>query len=107
MLQPVRSTTAALALSSLAISCGSSGESTASPNGELVPERTTTDAFFGWSVAVSGNDVAVGAPGEADPEGNVGAAYVFQRNATGAWDTGTRLLSPVAHQACGFGERVA
>src|SRR5258706_8849716 len=107
MLCSVRWTTAALALGSFAMSCGSSGGSTGSPNGELVPERTTTDAFFGWSVAVSGNDVAAGAPGEADSEGNVGAAYVFQRDATGAWDTRTRLLSPVAHQACGFGERVA
>ncbi|AVP96251.1 hypothetical protein C7S18_03165 [Ahniella affigens] len=43
------------------------------------------DDFFGWSVAISGDTILIGAPGMAGPNGGqTGAAYVFTR-AGDAW----------------------
>ncbi|QQS46325.1 MAG: DUF11 domain-containing protein [Acidobacteriota bacterium] len=39
---------------------------------------------FGLSVSISGDTAIVGAPFEADPGGNSGAAYIFERNQGGA-----------------------
>ncbi len=45
---------------------------------------------FGWSVAISGDTILVGAP---QPAFNVGAAYVYTRSG-GAWTFQAKLLGP-------------
>lgn len=59
------------------------------------PSHNYTDAYFGWSVAVSsdGSTVVAGAPGDSNSTAtsfthtaaNSGAAYVFQRNPDNTW----------------------
>lgn len=46
------------------------------------------DNDFGWSVAISGDTVAVGAPRRA---GGLGSAYVFTRDLAGVWSPQTRV----------------
>jgi hypothetical protein len=79
-----------------------------------------TDAgdLFGWSLALSGDTLVVGAPGEdggspgpgADPDddtaSNAGAAYVFVRNA-GIWTQQAYLKAFNPDNADGFGRSVA
>ncbi len=48
-------------------------------------------ALFGWSVALSGERLLVGAYGEED---FAGAAYLFERSAGSAWSEVARLESP-------------
>jgi hypothetical protein len=45
---------------------------------KLLPARDSADALFGTSVAVSDDNVLVGAPGEVDNGPDSGAAYVFR-----------------------------
>ena len=46
---------------------------------------------FGWSVAIDGDDIIIGAYQEdhnladADPKANAGSAYIFERNEDGDW----------------------
>ena len=56
---------------------------------------------FGWSVAVSGDTLVVGAPAP----GLVGAAYVFQRFATTTWVQQQKLVAAAASTE--FGRSVA
>lgn len=62
------------------------------------------DDFFGHSVAVHGDTVAVGAFGEDDPEAgpNAGAVYLFRRH-EGAWFLQTRLTSSQPRSQAQFG----
>jgi subtilisin-like proprotein convertase family protein len=46
---------------------------------KLIPSDGTREDFFGWSVAISGNNVIVGAYGDDDNGSRSGSAYVFQR----------------------------
>ncbi|MFQ5807182.1 MAG: FG-GAP repeat protein, partial [Phycisphaerae bacterium] len=41
---------------------------------------------FGRSVALDADIAVIGAPTDDDPSDNAGSAYVFDRNADGAWD---------------------
>jgi hypothetical protein len=52
------------------------------PPGNGSPGFTQTE--FGWSVAIDGNTIVIGAPGEQPTQASVyaGAAYVFQRSGT-------------------------
>jgi len=70
---------------------------------KLVQKITASDrsqgANFGWSVAISGNTIVVGAAYERfDATGrneatNEGAAYVFERGSDGVWKQTQKLLS--------------
>jgi len=74
---------------------------------------TSTDAdadeFFGGSVSLSPERLAVGAPGE-DYSGLVdaGAAYIFEHSPGFVWSNGVRLLAPVANRQADdvYGRRV-
>ena len=55
----------------------------------LTASDMTSGDRFGWSVAISGDTLLVGAPGK-DIER--GAAYVFVLAEDGSWDEGTRLI---------------
>jgi hypothetical protein len=61
----------------------------------------TSFAFFGYSLALDGDALAVGAYGE----GDAGAAYVFRRDASRAWNLEQRLGAPDGSDA--FGRAVA
>ena len=49
---------------------------------KLFASDKTSGIDFGHSVAINGNYIIVGAPGD---ENNTGAAYVFKRNVSGSW----------------------
>jgi hypothetical protein len=59
---------------------------------ELLASDAATDSGddFGWSVAISGNTVAIGAP---DHSNELGAAYVFTRTG-GTWTQQAEFLDP-------------
>jgi len=46
---------------------------------KLTPSDGTREDYFGWSVAISGNNVIVGAYGDDDKGSRSGSAYIFQR----------------------------
>jgi hypothetical protein len=54
------------------------------------------DARFGWSVAVRGNLIAVGATAQTtDPNApGHGAVYIFRKDGDGEWSEETKLISP-------------
>jgi hypothetical protein len=78
-----------------------------------VQKLTASDAqngdYFGWSVAISGDTVAVGAYGEDGAGSDRGAAYVFERNQGGpdSWDQVTKLTGSDAQNGDNFGRSVA
>ena len=81
--------------------------------GELLANDITSDSFFGYSVAISGNVAVVGAPGYEDFNGHSvsGAAYVFVESPSG-WQnmTQTAELLPSDGNNCSqcyFGGSVA
>ena len=58
---------------------------------ELTGSDLQQDSFFGSAVAISGNTIVVGAPGNAEVGHNVpGAAYVFVKP-TGGWHNMTQI----------------
>jgi hypothetical protein len=59
--------------------------------------------FFGWSVAISGSTVVVGAPAK---NSRTGVAYVFARSGT-TWKEQTKLTEPHAAKGDFFGGDVA
>lgn len=63
-------------------------------------------AFFGWSVAISGDAAIFGAFGVDDPVNDAGTAYVFER-AAGVWMEVVRLTPPDTAELDQFGTRVA
>ena len=66
----------------------------------------SANANFGRAVAVSGNRIAVGAPGE---DGGGGAIYVFERDEGGPenWGQVARILCPDKPTATGLGQTLA
>jgi len=64
------------------------------------------DDHFGSAVAVSGNDVVVGAPFATTSALDSGAAYVFERNGTN-WSLQADLIPSATSQQSGFGGAVA
>ena len=60
---------------------------------------------LGWSVAVDGDTLVIGALG-ADEPNNTGAAYVFTRDARG-WTQSGKLTALVRRKDAGFGHAVA
>ncbi|MFN2272585.1 MAG: hypothetical protein ACK2US_17215, partial [Anaerolineae bacterium] len=80
---------------------------------KLTASDATTFDHFGWSAAISGDTVVVGAPGEdggsGDPLPGAGAAYVFGRNQGGAdnWGQVQKLTASDAAEGDGLGLSVA
>ncbi|MEM8559840.1 MAG: T9SS type A sorting domain-containing protein [Bacteroidota bacterium] len=65
---------------------------------------------FGAAVALSGDRLAVGAPGEqddADTERSPGAVYIFERQADGSWAEVDKVRDPDPVRFGFFGEAVA
>lgn len=76
---------------------------------KLVASDAGFDNFFGFSVAIDGDRIVVGAPGnDVVFQLDAGAAYVFERDAGGAgnWGEVAQLFGSVAGGATGFGTAV-
>jgi hypothetical protein len=69
-------------------------------------DDTVSGDKFGYQVAVAGNYVAVGAPGEDDAAPDAGAVYVFHRDGSGFAQT-AKLTAPDGAEGDGFGSAVA
>jgi uncharacterized repeat protein (TIGR02543 family) len=63
--------------------------------------------FFGESVSIFSDYVIIGASGDDDNGGDSGAAYVFHRTGTNAWDSGTKLIALDGARDDGFGRSVS
>ncbi|HEY1015380.1 MAG TPA: integrin [Herpetosiphonaceae bacterium] len=72
----------------------------------LKPADPREDAYFGSSVAIDGDTIAVGAYGEATGGYRAGAAYVFVR-ANGTWTQQARLKAPQPQPNDTFGLSLA
>ena len=70
--------------------------------GELKASDTLADDYFGWSVAISGSSIMVGAVGHAK---YTGSAYVFTRKASG-WTQTAELEGSGTTTEDGFGTSV-
>lgn len=58
--------------------------------------------FFGYSVAISGDNAVIGAPGDDEGFSDNGSVTIFKRNtATGVWEMVQKLINPAA----GFSDR--
>ena len=73
---------------------------------KLLAADGTVEAHLGLSVAVAGDRVLAGAPGQGVPVYFAGAAYVFERIA-GAWSQTARLVPADLAPEDNFGEAVA
>lgn len=75
---------------------------------KLVASDAERDAYFGWSVAIDGDLVAVGAPGHGS-QGPEGAVYVFHRDAGGPgnWGEIKKIVPTSADHFNMFGMSVA
>ncbi|MFO0839258.1 MAG: hypothetical protein U1D55_12135 [Phycisphaerae bacterium] len=78
-----------------------------SQEARLVPNSTDGVGFFGESVAIDGNLIAVGDSDDYTDGLGAGAAYVFERDAAGAWRQSAKIR-PIGNVALNkFGRRVA
>jgi hypothetical protein len=69
----------------------------------VAPDVQPTAQYFGWSVALDGDTLAIGAPdADEDTAAGAGAVYVFVRNA-GVWTQQARLVSPQPQADAAFG----
>ena len=73
---------------------------------KLMASDAQAGDWFGYSVAVSGDTVMVGALGEDDGGVEAGAAYVFVRNGT-TWNEQDKLVASDAQASDFFGTSVA
>jgi len=77
----------------------------------LLHEDVDDTDYFGYSVAISGDYVAVGSKNKAGGDGGsliwAGAAYVFHRTGTNAWSQGTKINAPDMDAGDYFGGSVS
>jgi hypothetical protein len=78
-----------------------------SQQAELAADDVEDGDALGYSVAVSGNVVIVGAPKHAAGGSERGAAYVFARDAGGAWSQQAKLVEAAGDDGAHFGTSVA
>jgi FG-GAP repeat len=63
--------------------------------------------YFGWSVAIDGDTVVIGARNDFERGQYAGAAYVFERDGSGTWTQTAKLFSADISNWDGFGWAVA
>ncbi|MEZ6005490.1 MAG: hypothetical protein R3F33_15045 [Planctomycetota bacterium] len=71
----------------------------------LTPSDGAIGDQFGMSVAISGNYIIVGSPGNDETATNRGAAYVFE-NIGGVWTEVQKILAPAGTTGSGYGDVV-
>ncbi len=71
---------------------------------ELLPDDGEQGDYFGWSVAVNENSVAVGAPHEDENGSSSGAVYLFHRNepTPDGWGQRAKLMAGDASDQVGW-----
>ena len=74
---------------------------------KLEASDARTDDAFGWSVALSGDRALVGAHDVDINRKTRGAAYLYERDASGTWSEVTKLTAPDASAEYGFGEAIS
>lgn len=76
---------------------------------ELLPDDGEQGDYFGWSVAVNGDTVAVGAPHEDENGSSGGAVYLFYRDepTSGAWGQRAKMMAGDAGDQVGWSVAVA
>jgi Ca2+-binding RTX toxin-like protein len=72
----------------------------------LAPTGVSAEDAFGWSVAVDGDRIVVGAPGDDGKGADAGAAYVFERSG-GVWSQTKKMLASDGVADDQFGRSVA
>ena len=73
----------------------------------LVAAAAAALVVFGYSVWVWGSTMVVGATVDDDAGSNSGSAYVFEKNATGAWAQAAKLVAADAAAYDVFGRSVS
>src|SRR6185503_16174823 len=71
---------------------------------KLIASDKATGNEFGHTVSVSGNFIIIGAPGT---DGSAGAAYIFERNASGSWEQVKKIVAPDKTGGDMFGSSVS
>ncbi|MBP46992.1 MAG: hypothetical protein CMH53_03555, partial [Myxococcales bacterium] len=74
---------------------------------KLVAKDGAASDYFGYSVAISGKRVVVGAYGDDDKGASLGSAYVYERQANGTWTQATKLVAKNGAAGDDFGRSVA
>jgi hypothetical protein len=75
---------------------------------KLAPNDLSGYDYFGWSAAIDGDVIVVGAYSQtADSKTAAGAAYVYERDSNGDWAEVTRLTASDASESAAFGRSVA
>ena len=74
---------------------------------KLGPGDQTGGQAFGFSVAIDGARMVIGAYGDDEAGSSAGAAYVFEQDANGIWRERQKLLASDAPSGDWFGEAVA
>jgi len=72
---------------------------------ELSPSDAEPMDYFGTSISISGDTMAIGAIGDDDAGSDSGAVYLFQRTGSG-WEERAKLTAPDAAAGDSFGARV-
>ncbi len=92
-------------------SCSSSSSSSSSTiyylYDKIVASDAQTNDFFGYSSAIDGSYAICGAIGEDTGATSAGAAYVFFRNISGDWDSGTKIQSSSIQASALFGNSIS
>ena len=79
--------------------------STWSQSARLVADDPTPNNQFAWAVALSGNSVVVGAPGEDEGGSNSGAVYAYRSSASG-WSQESKIKAFDSEAGDGYGSSV-
>lgn len=67
----------------------------------LTPTEVTDEAEFGRSVAIQGDRLIIGAPGDSTNSANAGSAHIYERDALGAWIKAATLRGSFQHRCLG------
>ncbi|MEP3209959.1 MAG: FG-GAP repeat protein [Maribacter sp.] len=73
----------------------------------IYPELATTEDYFGWSIALDGEVLVVGAPRNDSMAENAGLAYVYEHVGNNNWNMIRQLAAPNPQPNQEFGTRVA
>jgi len=73
---------------------------------KLIASDGQESDYFGWSVAIDGNTIVVGAPLRDGPAAKTGAAYVFVRSGV-TWIEQGKIVAADAAESDAFGSAVA
>ncbi len=62
---------------------------------------------FGWAVAIAGDYIVIGAPGDDDNGSNSGSVFIFANNQDGSWSQVKKIVADDGNIDDGFGSAVA